>query len=110
MTEMKAILVRTRELIADPKSWLQRNSARNSVGCTVGTRSSRAKSFCVLGALDRASWELKTDLPSKTLRAPIKNHLPPSSRVVDWNDAPRRTHAQVLRLLDKAIAATARTP
>ena len=108
MTDTKAILVRARILISDPKSWLQGKQARTGIGTSARACSRRAQSFCVVGALRRAAWELDPGLSPQILRGLIEDHLPPNRGAEDWNDAPRRTHAQVLRLLDKAIAAESR--
>ena len=104
--ETKAILVRARELLSDPKSWTQDVMARSVRGTPVVTHSKRARSFCVEGAIERAG--LKTTRKVRERARRIVYEKIASSTFVNitlWNDAPQRTHAEVLALLDKAIAA-----
>jgi hypothetical protein len=60
--------------------------------------------FCVLGALITASvggeWRAVT-----RARHAVRQHIPATVTIPEWNDAPGRTQAEVVALFDKALGA-----
>lgn len=94
-----ATLREARELISLPEHWTQGHSARDETGSFCSPRSSRARCWCAMGALERCGqfrpgvlWSAR-DL----LRVLI------DTCVSAYND--HHTHAEVLALFDRAIAA-----
>ncbi len=88
----KKILIKARTLIDSPEKWIQGNFCNTEETC-----------FCLVGALNFA-------YPGSNIsgaRMLIKDAagLGISGSIPNWNDAPGRTHAEVMEVLDKAIAA-----
>jgi hypothetical protein len=85
-----AALIAARKLIENPENWCQKHFQYGGA-------------FCVFGALSQA-----------TMGAMAKAHGPAldylnvqcGNCIPRWNDAPRRTHAEVLAMYDAAIAAS----
>jgi hypothetical protein len=107
-TEM-AIIRRAREIISEPDSWTQGESARNRSGEGVGAADYAACRWCAWGALYKAAYEM--DLPGETYKRAdaAADLLPPAWEgffdLVVINDT--LGHAAVLSLFDKALAAEA---
>ena len=100
MNELET-LIAARALIASPESWIKDNSAQDANGVPVGTFYEGACKFCTVGAITCASGETLTETRASILRA----HLPkPFDNLVNFNDHPDTTHADVLALFDRAIA------
>lgn len=100
----REILIAAREMIRDPKHWVQ-HVYENDVG-----------SYCLLGAVIRASHTTHHDSdywnrePLRTLivllnkEAGVPSEVRPSiSNIFEWNDVRGRTHEEVLALLNRAI-------
>ena len=92
------ILKKARDLLSDPERWTQNVGARTAQGIPVSADSKEAVCFCASMAVVKVSNEV----------TPI--HFP---KVLDfdrwsdlfmWNDAPERTHAEILQRFDEAIA------
>jgi hypothetical protein len=58
------VLKQAKKIISDPAHWTQRSFARNKDGKVAVVASSDAISFCALGAMRRASYELGYPLPA----------------------------------------------
>lgn len=99
------ILKRARKLIEKPGSWCQLAEARTRDGESISCGDSMATQFCALGAIWRATGQ-NDDAPTKFLREAVgaRYTLAGPKSVANWNDAPRRTHKQILKAFDKAIA------
>lgn len=91
-------LVAAKALIDAPEKWGQ-GEYETSPGC-----------YCALGAVakatgvDPAPWNVEVGVLYDALKAA----LPPKAArlsVVDFNDAPETTHADIMALFDRAIAA-----
>jgi len=100
-----AVLVRARELLVDERSWCQRSFARGWLDIPVPSQSAFARRYCALGAIMRAGREL--GLPVKEAAKALEWQT--VRPVADWNDDPRRTHAEVITTFDHAIAALYRS-
>lgn len=101
-----ATLKGAKALLAKPENWTKEFSARNSDGQQVSCRSEEARSWCLLGAVDRANTDAgHSDLIYTQSRDFIIDLLKFNSflKVLTWNDAPGRTHGEVVRLLNKGI-------
>ena len=106
----RRILARTRELLHFPDVWLQGESALDIQGAPREPTAHGACRWSLSAALERASWETGGDTRVY--------HMEDAARAEDelrvllglddlaaWNDEDGRTHADVLALLDQAIAA-----
>jgi hypothetical protein len=95
-----AVLARARALLADEQRWCRGSFARSWI-IPVRPRSAFARRFCALGAIMRAGREL--GIPVEDARNALEwQTIRP---VPNWNDDPRRTHADVIAAFDGAIAA-----
>lgn len=105
-------LTRARALIAQPETWTQNAYARDSDGTPIVSNSPDAVCWCLTGAIYRVitpgsylgnpDYLAATDALSDALPAHVT-----SEDLTVWNDTPRRTHQQILNLLDRAIAKAA---
>jgi len=93
------VLVRARELIADERRWCRRAFARGWGGIPVPVQSLAARSFCAVGAIRRAGRELGLSVNDARSALEWQTVCPAQ----DWNDAPARTHRDVLAAFDAAI-------
>lgn len=87
------ILRGARALLERPEAWTQGASHRDADG--VACNSPDAAARCLSGAMCDT-----TDGPLPWDEIYVAFGL---NSISDWNDSPRRTHAQVLRRLDRAI-------
>lgn len=93
-----ALLKSVRELLTDPTHWTQRAYARDKGGCIVGSEDPRAVCWCLFGALLKLGRiRPPQDMDGAARRLAAEAECPVSS----FNDS--RTHADVLRLLDRTI-------
>lgn len=104
------ILIAARALIEKPERWIK--------GKFFDTRWVKGKPaqdcYCAVGAISQAGFYLaRTALNEDAISAvsvgaglPAKTYWKPLS---NWNDAPERTHAEVLAAFDRAIAASCPT-
>jgi len=94
------ILRAAREIISVPERWTQGASALSGRGNVVNARSPSAKCWCSFGAIDKAGSRsiAKLRTAEGILRAALK-----AESIILWNDAPERTHAEVLAAFDQAI-------
>lgn len=91
-----------RNLLADPKSWTQGASARNKWGGVELSFSPSAVCWCLIGASARIDGRLFSDM--RSIDAMIRALPDGFSDVVAFNDAETTTHADVLAVIDRAIA------
>lgn len=97
-------LVAARALIA--RGWCQGADAKDAKGRAVDATSTRARSWCVLGAVvgaDPKGFNSKTFAASCDLLQSVVHQVSLSA----WNDYGRRTQADVLAVFDGAIAKAA---
>ena len=93
------ILRAARAKIEAPERWIKGDSARNAEGCYVVSWSPFAVCWCGSGA-NHAVLGLAGDWSAadEALETAVGGDFP------DWQDAPERTHPEVLAAFDKAIA------
>jgi hypothetical protein len=87
------------ELLAKPESWTKKAPARNKHGKEVNASYSEATCWCLAGAICKLIEEVK-------IRASIYKQIHKEidseyTSTVDWNDAPERTHQDVIDLCKK---------
>lgn len=85
------------ELLSDPARWTKGYYARDARGNLQGVHSPAACSWCLLGAAMKC-YPTDHDLAVAKLKGMMGYGIPLHS----WNDAPGRTHAEVLELVRKA--------
>ncbi len=132
MAELRLrMLTGMRELLARPEQWTQEELAKDEHGKGADAMGARASCWCIVGAANRARYELSIELAgdardADTLkdardRAAAAEHeaivllsrlagefsewLTPWECLTAWNDNVHRTHADILSLLDRAIEA-----
>ena len=101
------VLTKARELISDPAKWTQGASAKNRDGKVVGLMSDDAECFCLIGAIDRITLDGE-DADNDTAWAGAEAYRLTrdaigGGAISEWNDEPKRTHADVISALDAAI-------
>jgi hypothetical protein len=101
-----AVLVWARQVIADERRWCQGAFARTWLSIPVPARSILARRFCALGAIRRAGRELQL----RTREACMALEWQTIGPIHDWNDDPKRTHADVIAAFDRAIVALEANP
>lgn len=101
----REVLVEARRILTPDGAWTQRKLARDRQGRGAVYHGRAAVCWCLEGALARAAF---TDCGDRDWSAALDacdSALPGSGRgrLIVWNDAPGRTQAEVLGLLDRAI-------
>lgn len=100
---MREHLIAMRELLSDPSRWTKGQLARNTHGEVCYPTDSEATCFCLYGAAVKIA-------DDEALADELLEYLRPFSvRTKDlgpvaFNDNGRTTHADILKLLDEAIA------
>lgn len=95
-----SILVAARERIATPDRWTQWMVACNRQGESVSAKSRSAARWCAMGAIIASMDE---DIERRDEAACAVRRIVGES-LTCWNDAPERTHEEVLDAFDRAIA------
>ena len=100
-------LTRARALLAPEGVWMQGEGSEGAHGVPCEPTDHRARRWCLTAALERAAFETGGDprLDAAHAGGELRFHLPGIEDCASWNDAPGRTHEDVLQLLDRAIAA-----
>lgn len=88
-----------------PERWTQHSEARDVAGDDVTPLDGDAVCWCVFGAIQKVSKTVRwTDAVSFPLTKALDQELGGESWPEDWNDAPERTFADVVALLEKIAA------
>lgn len=95
MTTALAILIEGRRRIEDPDRWGKGMRAHRDDPAT----------FCASEAIEDSPYCYSRTLALCALIEASAGAINNQMRIAEWNDAPERTHAEVLALYDKAIAA-----
>ena len=99
------ILKKARELISDEKHWTKGVYARTVHSTPCAPIAEQAFCWCSVGAIAKIE-----GLPCTTLGVQFSEQGSSAARLLatdhapSWNDAPERTHAEVLQRFDEAIA------
>jgi hypothetical protein len=99
MTSPAAILRAARRLIEEPERWTKGAAARDSAGKRVESGDTSAQCWCAYGAIGRATGYRVSDWDARMLLSEVVGGC-----ISMWNDAPWRTHVEVLAAFDAAIA------
>lgn len=96
------LLIAARKKIERPECWTKGCEARDKDGNETSACDPIATCWCGLGAIWCSADEFisEADYAEMALRAVCGMHFP------DWQDAPERTHAEVLKVFDIAIENT----
>lgn len=95
------VLRQARALIEKPEHWTQGAFARDALRRQVRSFDAMAVCWCAVGAVGRVH-PTDDSTHSEALAALLR--AVPGCSVAGFNDAPVRTHAEVLALYDRAIA------
>ena len=106
--DVAAVLERVRDHLSGPERWTTGEPARSVDGWRVAPRSKQARSWSLLGALSAVARRPAFDVVSSFLEHELESRGEPNGRVDTFNDAPGRTHAEILALVDACIAAARR--
>lgn len=104
------LLIEGKRLIQQPEHWVQGPFAVSRSRCSVSPHDPSAVGFCSAGACNRAASDLGF---SVHVRITAKDYLtlaaqaldPNQGQVIYFNDTEGRTHAEVMDMWDRAIAA-----
>jgi len=107
MMTTKEILIAARAKIERPQDWIQGRFALSSLQNQVKPNSRRASCWCALGAIAAITREDPNDVNDEVYWLLHRAMGLPDNvmAVAIWNDAPGRTHAEVLAAFDRAIEA-----
>lgn len=104
-------LLKLRQLLTPPGSWIQGKYAADSRGNTRTSTSPEATCWCLEGAVSRAthgtSYAPDYGCHFQNLFRAVKKEIDsqfPYTSLISWNDHPSRSHSDVLTLIDGAIA------
>lgn len=93
-----------KKLIDKPASWIKRASARNISGQEVNYADNEAVCFCLLGALGHVVYK---HTYSHEIEYAAREHLENAAGLINdlvsYNDEPKITHKDIIRVLNKAI-------
>jgi len=97
------ILRGMRELLAEESRWTREyyGRYRDGEGCTNGYDDG-ACCWCLMGAAEKVSGERDPGRIERVFIKVLGGRT--SGDIFTWNDAPERTHAEILAALDRAIA------
>jgi hypothetical protein len=100
MITARKILIAARAKIERPEAWTKGRYARDKNGEGTIPNSRHAVCWCAIGAVHAAS-------PSDTAPAltQLNRFVPGGEATYTYNDFPETTHAEILALYDRAIAA-----
>ena len=111
-----SVLTQVRELLTPEGCWTQDAFGRDATGEKCPARSESCACWCLVGAIQAVC-------PSPSTRGAVYERLATvlgvavdysdsssgdthnDGQIIEWQDAPARTHAEVLAALDKAIEA-----
>lgn len=109
------LLAPIRELLADPTHWCKHDLARDSDGLPAFYDSPEATSWCLAGATYRCypGKRDRTMIQAELINRIKKLHHEDPSWLIDvalFNDAPQRTHEEIMRLLEEPMLDTQLLP
>lgn len=91
----REILIAARAKIEAPERWTKEAYALDANGDHVACDYEGAVRWCAVGAIGYVGQEL--------IDTAFREFLPEGWILENWNDAPERTHAEVLAAFDRAI-------
>lgn len=110
MTHLADDLKAARKLIERPECWTKGQAAKDVFGLVAYGEFDRAVCWCAVGAVDRICGRYLKRF--NTAIAALKVQMPADpglhQNIFRFNDDPATTHADILALFDRAIAAAER--
>lgn len=105
------LLIAARAMIPTPNEWTKGVNARDANGEPVEACDSDAVCYCTLGAVDSIGYSAVSTRDYSRAVLALEAAIPEGFRleVFEYQDLPETTHADVLALFDRAIAATSET-
>lgn len=99
-------LVLARKLLSDPKKWIKGAYARSAANHVIRPTSKKAVCFCLSGAILRYTKDddLAYDHAERAVKHVLTRTFASTRSLAGFNDADSTQHADVLRVLDRAIA------
>src|SRR5688572_7194577 len=110
MSDYSKLLMAAKELVAKPENWTKHAFFRTKDGAIVSSKSKGddIHAFCVAGAVRIVYRRNPNQFSKKTYFGAVdileRHCLNSAMTVMEFNDDEKRTHAEVLMLLDDAIA------
>lgn len=101
----KLVLRKAAVLLKPPEAWTKGRMARDRFREPVPPMSSRATCWCASGAIRVNAWGDSLELFQIRRRAyQLLGEAAGDMSIINWNDAPERTHAEVLAAFERAAA------
>lgn len=94
------VLLGMRDLLDSPERWTRGVFGRDEQGHMVGALNDRARAWCLVGAACKVDPHGECVNEARDILGELAG-----GELTAWNDRPERTHAEVIDLLDRAIAA-----
>jgi len=98
------VLKTARELISVPERWTKGAFARNYSKEECDPEDTMAMCWCVHGAFEKISLDCDENIADSIYLARRQYMKFIKCGVISFNDAPERTHSEILEVFDKAIA------
>lgn len=113
MNQLATDITAVMNLIKNPAAWTQESSAKDIFGHAVSTASQKAVCWCIMGAITTVVNRDAPQVPltsqawcrrKATMVSAIVDQINPKRKkkgpsVPSWNDAVRRTHDDVMKML-----------
>ena len=99
---IRDVLITARERITDPRRWCQGALAKDAFGNRVSPVKHNAVRWCAAGACDATAGLMNAQSNAAVNALACELY---DKSLVSYNDRPETTHADILALYDRAIAA-----
>jgi len=101
---IREVLIKARAVLAKPEAWTRGWYARAADGRKVPANSEAATCWCMAGAVKRAAGPDATEALLNGAEFALARET--RTKYLDtFNDNPRHSHADILRVFDRALAA-----
>lgn len=95
------VLKKSRRLISAPQNWTKGVYARDANGKEASATSPSAKSFCIIGAINKV---VERGTVNAAAHNALINAMPGTyPTITQFNDAEETTHADIIAVIDAAI-------
>ena len=100
MTQLQTDLKALYKLLRAKSRWTKGDDARNKTGLHVTALSKHATCWCLLGGMTKVA---NNNWPRNfSMRDAIRDQIRSGDDIQTYNDNPRRTHPQILKLIKNA--------
>ena len=93
-----SVLMGAKNRLSKPEQWIKNTAAVNKHGQQVETNSKEACAWCMIGALHKTSGEYQA-----AYNLLVKNLPAGFATVSEFNDNPKTTHKDVIKVFNKTI-------